>query len=90
MRVGTGAVPVVDFYHNRFARIPIPRERAAPLVTSQIEAGTEPPVLEGPSIFDIMRSREWSEWLADPEGKFKREIENCLRQLRVETGTHDS
>lgn len=77
-----GSKLIVDLYHNRFARVPIPRDSAAPFVRRQIEAGTELPKNERPTLRDVMSSPNWNDWLADPEEMCDREIEACLREFR--------
>lgn len=39
----------------------------------------EPPGTEGPSFFDVMQDEEW---LTDPDGKFARELEKVLQEIR--------
>ena len=71
--------------------MPISRVRAAPFVRTQIEAGTEFPATEGPSIFDLRNALCWSAILeaktveeveAKLEAQTAKEVERTLRELR--------
>jgi hypothetical protein len=87
LRQPSGSPLAIDLCRNRFARIPILPEEAAPFVQHQIEVGTEPPHHEGPSIFDLKNDLTWQDWLAEPEGMCEREIKNCLRGFGEKTGS---
>ncbi len=91
LRQPLGSNLIIDLYHNRYARVPISRDRAAPFVRTQIEAGTEFPATEGPSIFDIKNDPDWSAILeaktvdeveAKLEAQTAKEVERTLRELR--------
>jgi hypothetical protein len=81
LRKPSGAELVVDLHHNPYARVPILHHLAAPLVRKQYGEGLDDPDRCEPSVFDLMQTAEWQEWLDDPEGKCDREVEKCLREL---------
>jgi len=91
LRQPLGSSLIIDLYHNRYARVPISRDRAAPFVRTQIEAGTEFPATEGTSIFDIKNDPVWSvileaKTIEEAEAKLEattaKYVERTLRELR--------
>ncbi len=74
---------VIDLHHNPHARVPIARGICAPLVRKQYPEERDDPNEREPTVLDLMKTPEWDEWLADPEGKCDREIEKCLREFRA-------
>jgi hypothetical protein len=89
---------IIDLYHNRYARVPISRDRAAPLVRTQIEMGTESPASESPSIFDFRNDPDWlavleaktaDELKAKLAAKTAEEVERTLSELRKGTNPSD-
>jgi len=83
MRQPSGSALVIDLYHNPHARVPIPPTLAAPLVRKQYAECLDDPDRQEPTVFDLMQTAEWQEWLEDPDGKFEREVEACLREFRA-------
>lgn len=61
----------------------LPHRLAAPLVRKQYGERLDDPDRQERTVLELMRTAEWQEWLDDPEGKCDREIEACLRELRV-------
>jgi len=94
LRQPLGSNLIIDLYHNRYARVPILRDRAAPFVRTQIEAGSESPATERPCIFDIKNDPDWlaildaktaEEVEAKLEAKTAKEVKRTLRELRKGT-----
>jgi hypothetical protein len=83
MRQPSGSALVIDLYHNPHARVSIPPTLAAPLVRKQYAKGLDDPDRQEPNVLDLMQTAEGKEWLEDPNEKFEREVEACLREFRA-------
>ena len=77
---GIGPELAMDLCHNPHARVPIPRDRAAPLVRRQLpEAEWD----REKSVIEKLQSGDLQEWIDDPEGKLKRAIAEALAEVRA-------
>jgi hypothetical protein len=63
--------------------VPIPPTLAAPLVRKQYAEGLDDPDRQEPTVLDLMQTAERQEWHEDPDGKFEREVEAWLREVRA-------
>jgi hypothetical protein len=68
----------VDLYHNPFARVPITREVATPLVRKQIVPGANPPPTSKSVGLEFLIGPGRKEWVADPWKDFDRIVKEAL------------
>lgn len=83
LRKRQGSELEIHLHHNPFARVPIPDDVKTSLVPRQYRLGTPDPVLPASSIFDFMKRSDRQEWFDDHAGKCRREIEQCLAEIRT-------
>ncbi len=83
MRQPSESALVIDLYHNPHARVPIPATLAAPLVRNQYSDCLNDPDRQESTVLDLMQTRDWQQWLDDPDEKCKRAVEACLHEFRA-------